>query len=54
MNKRGCWTYELGNFHNCKIDNGLEYNRADFEAFMKIRKIGIPANQNKSEEAASA
>jgi hypothetical protein len=41
FSKRGVWTYDLGNFQKFKADNGVEYTRADFEAFMKIRSIGI-------------
>lgn len=41
LNKRGIWTYDLGNFESFKTDNGVEYNRADFEAFLRIRRVGI-------------
>lgn len=41
LSKRGIWTYSLGKFDNCKTDNEIVYNRADFEAFAKVSGIGI-------------
>jgi hypothetical protein len=41
LSKRGIWTYDLGNFQTFKNDNGVVYTRADYEAFLKMRGVGI-------------
>jgi hypothetical protein len=41
LSKRGIWTYSLGKFKQCKSDNGIVYNRVDFEAFIKLRGVGL-------------
>lgn len=41
LSKRGIWTYELGSFESFKNDNGVVYTRADYEAFLKLRGVGI-------------
>jgi hypothetical protein len=35
------WTYDLGKFETFKNDNGVVYTRADYEAFLKLRGVGI-------------
>ena len=47
LNKRGVWTYSLGDFDTFKTDNGLEYTRADYEAFIKLRNFKL--NKTKAE-----
>jgi hypothetical protein len=57
LNKRGIWTYDLGNFESFKNDNGVMYTRADYEAFLKMRGVGIrqeaPKKQPEGEEVAA-
>ena len=31
------WTYDLGNFESFTTDNGVTYNRADYEAYYNLR-----------------
>ena len=46
LSKRGCWTYSLGDFEEFKTDNGVVYTREDYEAFVKLRGIGISKGNN--------
>ena len=32
------WLYDLGNFEKCETDNGMIFDRADYEAYFKIAK----------------
>ena len=41
LSKRGIWTYSVGDFEECKVNNGVVFNRADMEAFIRVRGIGI-------------
>jgi hypothetical protein len=43
----------LGKFESFKNDNGVVYTRADYEAFLKLRGIGIPKTVAAAEEIAT-
>lgn len=36
--KRGVWQYDLGDFESYETDNGMIFDRADYEAYFKIAK----------------
>jgi hypothetical protein len=50
LNKRGIWTYDLGTFTTFKTDNEVVYNKADYEAFIRLRGVGITKAVNTSTE----
>ena len=41
----------MGKFQTFKNDNGVVYTRADYEAFLKLRGVGIKKSDKKTEEA---
>lgn len=49
LNKRGIWSYDFGEFKSFKNDNGVVYSRSDYEAFLKVRGIGVPRKPSEAE-----
>lgn len=44
------WTYDLGNFESFTTDNGVTYNRADYEAYYNLRAPKVVEGEEVEQE----